>query len=975
MARGSPTRTVAARHDWVSEEPEALKHLGVPKGSIATQTILIAISKLEDKLDALLCFSTKASDPATPSTAAPSTPPSTKYPESKQRDGAESVADVFLLSQLHGHDQQDMRPLDTLCEVGTKEFHAELPLGRSKRQSSWPLQGDGGHMHIVTIARRSRGTLVGDHIDNMDWLVPRADTRDHGVLPRISGPVLDMSIKSEKRESAIICRSAVVNVLKIWWDVLAILLLVFDAVTVPYLLAWHVGGSRMSSISLRVSIGFWSLDMVFNFLIPYESKRGLYITNCRKIAKHYMKRGFVLDCCMLGIDFVILISTMTHLRDHQASWLKAARFFKVIRCARALQRLQGDSFKAWLEYAKVKAARFGLETSLSFCIGSALYVLFFVWLIHVGSCVWWILVKSTDRSLDLSWSKDLRTEFGEDLFENQDYMGYMYLKGCYFTLISIVSCSSPLTTNTSEEMALSLGIALSGWILGCVFLSNLAAALVEFKTSKREREHSGYQLRQYLRQHQVPAALAVSIRGQVQRRASMKTHVCKKDVLALRTVSPQLLRLLDIRVHEPHFASEPLLGALHGASKMFLPTLCLCENAFSVSSVEPGSLIFDFDQECERALFVINGDMLYTGRSVDVPAETEVRSSSPSTFDSEGSLDTGIGTVSLQPGTWVASACLCLHWQTQGSLESSTHGEMLSLRASGLWEVMRKFHVISDVVVEYGKVLAEVLRGMGSAALNDVVTYDENVKSSVLCRLPDQHRRYLSFHVLDVMKKDTKGKFSSKCIRELEHEVNLCQSSLILVNGAPERLVFLAVVNLQWKGEHLAQVGVVSDDGGFENSKPQYPAAKRNMNETSEAAAARMVQQTFSCLRSGPLILGRESRETIASAKFALPSRYTKLTFDAEVDGDCESSWADVIGHLVMESSRPIKLLVTRSSFETARDQRKPRKVYAWLTVHEWMTLEAPQIVESTFVRQDELLRHEVRDALDVESVVHRARC
>ncbi len=46
-------------------------------------------------------------------------------------------------------------------------------------------------------------------------------------------------------------------------------------------------------------------------------------------------------------------------------------------------------------------------------------------------------------------------------------------------------------------------------------------------------------------------------------------------------------------------------------------------------------------------------------------------------------------------------------------------------------------------------------------------------KSSVLCRLPHQHRKYLSLHVLDFIKEDTNGKLSSKCKRELEDEVVL----------------------------------------------------------------------------------------------------------------------------------------------------------------------------------------------------------
>lgn len=862
---------MASKPCWLGGESEVLKHPSLSDGSVETATILRAISKLEDKLDTLLRQSSNACSQEVP-----------------------------------------VEPLLTECTTPVSS------------------QMSGDMVHTTSSAT----------IDDLAWLVPRrhsrasGDSRERAIFSGLTVVITD-SFTHRTGESASICSTTIVTWLKTWWDVFAILSLLFDAALVPYALAWETAAAAyVGFFSVKVSIVFWSLDMAFNFFLPYENKTGVNVTKFRGTASYYLRGWFVFDAVMLSVDFFVLIS-MTLGGGSAASWVRFARTFKVARCARALQRLQGDSFKAWLEYAKFKAARFGLETSFSFVVGSLQYVVFFICINHFGSCIWWISVKNTERSLELSWSKDLRTEFGEDLFENRDYNEVMYLKGWYFTLISLLSCSSPLTTNTPQEMVLSLTIALAGWLLSCVFLSNLAAALVEYKTSRSERERLRYQLRQYLRQNHVSVALAVSIQRQVHTRTQTKHRVCKQDVTALNIVSPQLLRCLDIDVHEPHFACEPLLGALGGADKAFLKTLCLCEDAFSVFSVEPGFLIFDSDQACECALFIIHGDMLYTGRIAEGTAAVGPRMSSANA--NQVSRADGSVTCSIQVGRWVASVCLCVHWQTQGFLESSTYGEMLGLRASAMWDVLKKFDVLTEVVFEYSKAMVAVLRGMGSDSFNDMIADDGDVKSSVLCRLPHQQRKYLSLHVLDFIKEDTNGKFSSKCKRELEDEVNGRKSSLYFVNGAPQRLVFLAVVELWRDGEHLVEVGTVSEDGIFVKAKPQHPATKCQMDETSEAAAARIIQQSFSSLWLGPLIQGTETREKMTSATYALPSCYMKQTFHAHVEGDCEFLWAEVFGQLPMESGRPVNLLVAR---EATGSTGKPRKVYAWLDEYEWTTWE-----------------------------------
>lgn len=270
---------------------------------------------------------------------------------------------------------------------------------------------------------------------------------------------------------------------------------------------------------------------------------------------------------------------------------------------------------------------------------------------------------------------------------------------------------------------------------------------------------------------------------------------------------------------------------------------------------------------------------------------------------------------------------------------------MLALRASAVWEVIVPFKQVADLAEHYSKAMAEVLKAIGSANLSDVRTGDDHIASSVLCRLRDNHRKYMSLHVLDFIKQESAGLFfGDRSVRELEEEVLSCKSSLVFVNGQPERLVFLAVIQL-WHGDaQLVEVGTVSVDGVFQSSKPQYPGSKRRSDETDEDAIARMIEETFAGLKPGPLQLGKEIREKTISAKFGLPSCYFKQTFTTVVDSSCVGSWSEAFGYL-KACSGEITLHIAHAKEPTIKSDdngraSKPRKVYAWLNQVEWDALQ-----------------------------------
>ena len=87
----------------------------------------------------------------------------------------------------------------------------------------------------------------------------------------------------------------------------------------------------------------------------------------------------------------------------------------------------------------------------------------FMWTSHVGSCVWYYLVRPEDPTIELAWSFEQRANYGELVGGgNPTMLSWWYLSGIYFTVVSLVSRSSPMRPRSATEMSLSLCIHVFG---------------------------------------------------------------------------------------------------------------------------------------------------------------------------------------------------------------------------------------------------------------------------------------------------------------------------------------------------------------------------------------------------------------------------------------------------------------------------------------------------------------------------------
>ena len=75
--------------------------------------------------------------------------------------------------------------------------------------------------------------------------------------------------------------------------------------------------------------------------------------------------------------------------------------------------MNGDRYKVSMDALRRQAVVHGLEVLFSFVTGTGRHFMLFTWTSHIGSGVWYYLVRTEDPTIELAWSFEQRANAGE----------------------------------------------------------------------------------------------------------------------------------------------------------------------------------------------------------------------------------------------------------------------------------------------------------------------------------------------------------------------------------------------------------------------------------------------------------------------------------------------------------------------------------------------------------------------------------
>ena len=169
------------------------------------------------------------------------------------------------------------------------------------------------------------------------------------------------------------------------WDVLMMILLLYTATVTPFEIAFMETDPDSFLFFLnRIVDACFIGDMVFNFLLAYQTDDGLWVVDHRMIANRYM-RGWlcidILSCIPYSIISMAVKSSLGGDAAETVSQLKILRIVRLLRLAKLLRVVRASRMlKRWetklaLSYAMMSLIKFAiLVTTLAHWIACALAI-------------------------------------------------------------------------------------------------------------------------------------------------------------------------------------------------------------------------------------------------------------------------------------------------------------------------------------------------------------------------------------------------------------------------------------------------------------------------------------------------------------------------------------------------------------------------------------------------------------------------
>jgi hypothetical protein len=193
---------------------------------------------------------------------------------------------------------------------------------------------------------------------------------------------------------------------RIYWDLFLMLLAVWNALSIPFFIAWkppYENGLELFVINTIIDFIFCA-DIVLNFYTSYIDKEGEEVLDRRMIVKHYLKRNFVVDLiASVPIDNFLMVFTSVGEGSgtEVLSMTDMLKLIRILRLGRIIRLMRAKSF-------------------FKFTMRLMMLVMYLLLWVHFTGCIWYIVIREEGDWVPVpDWGSP--TEF----YNSDDFTQYM----------------------------------------------------------------------------------------------------------------------------------------------------------------------------------------------------------------------------------------------------------------------------------------------------------------------------------------------------------------------------------------------------------------------------------------------------------------------------------------------------------------------------------------------------------------------
>lgn len=735
--------------------------------------------------------------------------------------------------------------------------------------------------------------------------------------------------------------------LRVLYDLVSIIVLTTDLVTLPVMVSWDMPRSQGFIIFEWFTLGFWTFDIGATFLTTF-TRDGEVETRLRYIARHYMSGWFPVDTGIVLCDVVGVV--VGYMEYGSSSFLRVTPVIRIVKVSRLFRIARLLRIVRLARIVEELIDRFGTGGLYTIFRILTIFVLI-LYFAHVVGCAYYSIGRWAPSDTSKGW---LETEVVingiSTMYGNLDGI-YLYTTAFHWAMAQMTLGSMELIAYSSIERVFSICFLLFGMLFSSTVISSLSAVMVNYQMRDAKRTEEIRKLRNFLRQNGVDADMAFRVRQQAENRLKKPERLTEHDVPALAVLSPSLRANLRVNLFKRSIQSHPFFRLWFSISSGIV--FEMCKTAVQVVFLQPYDELFAAGTVGEEAFFLTHGRARYV-------QDTERSAVQRTTNDT------------VKRNVWFCEAALWMYWIHVGTLTADGDCELVVLQAEALVNALVKHRYIYEMTLAYATEY-HVRVTTGSKAWHvhptefpttKVCAFDGGTMSSetkriyptdlfvqhsgfadIASALPHELRRLIGIEALE------RAGYSRKRHRlRDEIEKGHCTVTLNTENDEIERSVVMTIVCVKREddGRFLVNLGKVED--GEANVIGLYPGVKRSPDESDEEALGRMLRERLAPLQPGiTLLRSYRDDKRDRSDRFGVPTWYFRTVHVGRfasgwtIDTGSRVAYTPAVGKTRSVSSGESGSMllsslidaVTAGEVYAIMDGPRTTRFYTWLTEDE----------------------------------------
>ncbi|CAE7575413.1 KCNH6 [Symbiodinium sp. CCMP2456] len=471
------------------------------------------------------------------------------------------------------------------------------------------------------------------------------------------------------------------------WDVLALVVIVYDLVTVPLQVfqldaAFH---ETKRGLQLFTTV-FWLLDIPTNFLTAVYINGALQV-DPYKIARAYSRSWLCFDILVLVPDVMAIVEGAQDAAEGTESigLLRAARTGRLLRLVRFLRILR---LAKLLQVLGSLSARINHEMAL-LAFGITKMIFLTAYLGHLLSCLWFAVGDVEDGWV---YTKGL----------NGAPFHLQYLTSLEWALSRIhpSAMQNNMSLQTGPERALAIAASFLALGVSSLFISSITNTMADINRERQRKKQILYSVRDYCGSHRISSGHTLRIKQYVER----EHHRKKTQQLHLELLETLPKDMLFELFHEgrsqalQHHSLFDRLGRIDPVME-----LNFCNKVLAELHVMTLDKVFKSEDTGKAMYIPAAGQYNYEYLPPNLraapaqPKHSKMRRlmhrlSLRSTESKVWPTEVAATTTAVGPGDCLSEYCLWVDgWKHRGNLQAAVDGRLISVQVSEIGKFLQDF--------------------------------------------------------------------------------------------------------------------------------------------------------------------------------------------------------------------------------------------------------------------------------------------